>query len=78
MKDFNFKNSELLLGFILLALGLLIFAGITNSYRYLGLVFLVAGIAYFIRILYSKSSHSADENLKSRTRDEVYKYRHKR
>jgi hypothetical protein len=78
MKELNFKNSELLWGFVILALGFLIFAGISNSYRYLGIVFLAVGIVYFIRIFFSKSNKSDDDNLKSKTRDQVYKYQHKR
>jgi len=40
MKEVNIKNSELFRGFIILTLGFLIFVGIHNSIRYLGLVFL--------------------------------------
>jgi uncharacterized membrane protein YqjE len=78
MKELNFKNSELFWGFVILAIGFLIFVGISNPYRYLGLVFLFIGILYFIWILLSKTSHSEDESLKSRTRDQVYKYRRRR
>jgi hypothetical protein len=58
-------------------MGFLIFVGIRNPYRYLGLVFLVFGILYFIWILLSKKNHSDDDSLKSRTRDQVDKFRRK-
>ena len=78
MKEVNIKNSELFRGFIILTLGFLIFVGIHNSIRYLGLVFFVFGIVYFIRIFSSKSSKPEDESMKSKTRDQVINYRRKR
>lgn len=78
MKAINIKNSELWGGSILLAMGLLIFVGITNSLRYLGLILFVVGIVYFIRFFYSNSRPPKDDRIRSKTRDQIFKYRNKR
>jgi uncharacterized membrane protein HdeD (DUF308 family) len=77
MKDLNIKNSELFTGFVILAAGFILFVAVTNSIRYVGLVFLVVGIVYFFRVFNSKSNQSNDESLKSKTRDQVDKFRRK-
>ncbi len=77
MGKLDIKNSSFLWGIGLLVLGFLIFVGINNSFRYLGFVFLIVAIIYFIRIFNLKSNDTNTENYKSKTREQVQKYQQK-
>jgi len=77
MGKLDIKNISFLWGIGLLVLGFLIFVGINNSFRYLGFVFLIVAIIYFIRIFNLKSNDTNTENYKSKTREQVQKYQQK-
>jgi len=78
MKKLDFKNIEFLWGIGLSVIGFALFASFDSIIRYVGIVFIILAIALFISIFFSKASNSGDENFKSQTRDQIYKYQHKR
>lgn len=77
MKKLDFRNIEFLWGVGLTVLGFILFVSIASLIRYVGIVFIILAIAFFVHIFFSKGSHSGNENFKSRTRDRIYKYQHK-
>jgi hypothetical protein len=78
VRKLDFKNIEFLWGIGLSVIGFSLFVAIDGTLRYGGIVFVILAIVFFMRIFSSKSSETNDENLKSRTRDRIYKYQHKR
>jgi hypothetical protein len=78
VKQLNFKNIEFLWGIGLLVVGFSLFMAIDSMIRYGGIVFIILAIVLFARLFFSKVSNSGDKNLKSRTRDQIYKYQQKR
>lgn len=78
MRKLDFKNIEFLWGIGLSVIGFSLFVAIDGPLRYLGIVFVIVAILFFVRIFTSTSSNTDNENFKSRTRDQIYKYQHKR
>ncbi len=78
MRKLDFKNIEFLWGIGLSVIGFALFVAIDGPLRYVGIVFVIVAIVFFVRIFISRSSNTNDENLKSRTRDQIYKFQQKR
>jgi hypothetical protein len=78
MGKLDFKNVEFLWGVGLSVIGFSLYMAIDGVLRYAGVVFVILAIGIFLRVFLSKSNDSNDENLKSRTRDQIYRYQQKR
>ena len=74
MQKDKVKSYLLKLGIVLLIVGIILFAVLSGSERYIGIIFLIFAIVFIASTNYLNISNSNDDRLHSRTRDQFLKH----
>lgn len=79
MKQLFAQNFKFFLGLVIFLLGLVLFSALSNAVRFLGIALIVTSLLYLASQIYSKlNNNSNGENNKSRIRDQIFRYQHRR
>ena len=74
MERQKIKAYQYILGISVLLTGILLFALLSNTLQYLGIVIVILAYIYLVWIFYNNFRGTNDEHLKSRIRDQIMKY----
>lgn len=78
MEKLYIKNYQIVLFISLLLIGLLFLALLSEPVRYIGAMLIIIDVIYAGSIIYSGISKGNNNRLRSRTRDQILRYQHKR
>ncbi|MFY9153345.1 MAG: hypothetical protein WAO52_15115 [Prolixibacteraceae bacterium] len=72
------KNYQIVLFISLLLIGILFLALLSEPVKYIGILLIVTDVLYAGNIIYTSISKENNHQLRSRTRDQILRFQHKR